>query len=533
MRTHTATDPAKLLSSDCPLRFLARITLELETPLHIGTGQEWDESDAGVVLDPNGLPTIPLTSLIGVLREAFAKHTEDDNTTKELFGWQGSNNKGEGIGQGSRLSGSFGCIHDAANKPVYGLVPPERFKLSAELAATLSKRRMNGEEIPWQADDPDPVLAAALRPTLRDHARHNECGVADRGEKSGGKFDELVVCTGHRFTFELELIGRRGTDEAHWDDLFLLLANPLTRVGGKSRRGLGRFRILRVLRRTFDLASGDFEDYADYDARLDVPIPASEIEPRKWEEHSPKVTAPPCITITLMPRFFWIFGTGEDIEGDSDRAPVRDQRIVWTNDVPDLRSNVLYLPGSGMKGALRHRAWFHAQAKFGHFADAPNEDGLKNALTLITGLFGNESDAKRAQLQPGILYPDDQFELVDAPVADLQYHNSIDRFTASARDHLLFDEKPLWRSGKEKVVTAAAQPGLQFTLQLRRTLEPSEAEVLTKCLDDLIHARLAIGGGSGRGNGFCDGRYESRADGVTTENSLGAVTRTPTPAGAP
>jgi len=353
-----------------------------------------------------------------------------------------------------------------------------------------------------------------------------------------GKFDELVVCPGHRFTFELELSGRRGADEAHWNELFSLLADPLTRLGGKSRRGLGRFKVVRVLRRTFDLMNGDFEEYAEYDSQLDRAIPASKVHqgenaPQgKWACFPPQTDTPPTVTIMLKPRFFWIFGAGRDLDGDSDRAAVRDQRIVWTNNVPGVRKDALYLPGSGIKGALRHRAWFHAQAKFQHFADKPNEPGRAKAKELVTALFGNEPE-KGEELLPGILHPDDQFKEIEAPVADLQNHNSIDRFTAGTRDQLLFDEKPLWRSGSDEKVKTEAQRWLLFTMQLRRKLNKDEAEVLARCLDDLTQARLAIGGGTGRGNGFCDGSYASKCRDTEEGSGLAAITEAATTTGTP
>ena len=519
----------ELSSQNCPLRYLARITLELETPLHIGTGKEWDESDAGVVLDANGLPTLPLSGIIGVLRHAFVTGTLPDSETRKavdrLFGFQGPQENGESEGQGSRLRGSFGYIHDASNTPVYGILKPERYNLNAELVTKLPRKKGIPEEIPYETD---PVLAAALRLTLRDHARHNESGVA----ASKGKFDELVVCAGHRFTFELELTGQRGSDETAWDKLFTRLADPLTRLGGKSRRGLGRFKVERVLRRCFDLKNGDFEDYADYDSRLDVPIAEQPSQKDKWESFTPSASSPHTISITLRPRFFWMFGAGSDLENESDRAPVRDRRIVWANDVPEVRQDVLYLPGSGMKGGLRHRAWFHAQAKFGHFADNPNPDGKTKAHTVVTSLFGNEPDAMPADLQCGKLLPDDYFEEIVATIAPLQNHVSIDRFTGGARDALLFDEKPAWRSGATSTAAQGSQPGLRFVIHLSKPLTSAEADVLRRSLDDLTHARLAIGGGTGRGHGFCDGSYQS-VNGENHTDCLAAVTEAESPIPTP
>ena len=489
--------PDELSSLDCLLRDIARITIELETPMHIGSGKEWDESDAGFVLDANGLPTVPLSGLLGVLRHAYTK-THGAKAANSLFGFQGHKANGEGTGRGSRLRGSFGCIHDSGDMPIYGL-----------------------------SGKTDRVIAAALRPALRDHARLNGSGVAVN------KFDELVVCVGHRFTFELELIGNEG-DKAHWNALISLLSDPLTRLGGKSRRGLGRFRVVRMLRRRFDFVNGGFEDYASYDSQLHVPVSVSEVQPGKWQSFTPQITIPPTITVTLRPRFFWMFGSGRDIDGDSDIAPVREQRIIWEGNVPKVHKELLYLPGSSLKGALRHRAWFHAQAKFGHFADKPNPRMKAEAQRVVTALFGNEWDAEREtrRLQPGILRIDDQFQQIEATLAPLQHHVSIDRFTGGARESLLFDERPAWRSGTDDRVTCENQPGFSFSIQLLRELEADEEEVLRRCLNDLTQGRLSIGGGSGRGHGFCDGSYiskfgSSESDGLSLVSKDNSTIATP------
>ena len=55
---------------------LAHVTIELSTPLTIGTGNGDDLNDSTCVLDTNGLPTIPGTSLAGMLRELGVPNPE-------------------------------------------------------------------------------------------------------------------------------------------------------------------------------------------------------------------------------------------------------------------------------------------------------------------------------------------------------------------------------------------------------------------------------------------------------------------------
>lgn len=51
-------------------RYLARIVLQAETPLSIGSGESNIQTDSPVIRDINGLPFIPGTSLAGILRHA-------------------------------------------------------------------------------------------------------------------------------------------------------------------------------------------------------------------------------------------------------------------------------------------------------------------------------------------------------------------------------------------------------------------------------------------------------------------------------
>ena len=72
---------------------LARVVVEADTPIAIGTGREDIVTDAPVVRDVNGLPYIPATSLTGVIRHALGIGKEDKNV---VFGYHDKNG-----GQGS------------------------------------------------------------------------------------------------------------------------------------------------------------------------------------------------------------------------------------------------------------------------------------------------------------------------------------------------------------------------------------------------------------------------------------------------
>ena len=71
-------------------RYIARIILEAETPLFVGSGDSSLLKDALVHKDFNGLPMIPGTALAGVLRHSIEDNSNDEQGAaekwKKIFG---------------------------------------------------------------------------------------------------------------------------------------------------------------------------------------------------------------------------------------------------------------------------------------------------------------------------------------------------------------------------------------------------------------------------------------------------------------
>lgn len=448
-----------------PIRFVTRITIEFVTPYHSGSGTEGDVADAAVTLDANGLPAIPGTTLAGILRHAFEDNADAQkrNLAKRIFGFQERSHQHENNGQGSRLSVSWACIHNAHNIPVYGLVPD---------CAN------------------DPILLRAQSPTLRDHVRINHRGVA----APHGKFDELCIAAGYRFTFEMELIGTED-DRDTWRELLSLWYNPTLRIGGKTRRGFGAFKVVQSIAGEFDLrTSADFQNYADLPRSLAASTP--HLTP--FRANAPNISS---IRLHLKPRSYWMFGGGEDPEG-TDMAPVTDFRIVWHDNSASIEDDLIYIPGSALKGALAHRVCFHANKYLENFADKVSDldavTGSNNPI--IRELFGFlKGDAQDKSGARGRIIINDTF-LKPRAAFDRQivHHVSIDRFTGGARAGALYNEHPLYRhpDGGFDVEIFVEQPD---------SLSLIAKKALRDALEDLCNARLPIGGGTGRGLGFCTG----------------------------
>lgn len=74
-------------------RYIAKFTIEAETPVSVGSGEKGLLIDRLVAKDANGLPYIPGTSLTGVLRHSLY----NEKFINDIFGFEGKK------GMGSRL----------------------------------------------------------------------------------------------------------------------------------------------------------------------------------------------------------------------------------------------------------------------------------------------------------------------------------------------------------------------------------------------------------------------------------------------
>ena len=462
-------------STNPSVRHVARVTLELKTPLHLGSGRSGDFTDAELVYDVNGLPAIPGSSIAGVLRSLYGK---DSPEAEAIFG----SSKENPSGKGSRLSVSWACIHDSHDRPVEGLIDP----------STLSE---------------DKVLKLARAPSLRDHVRITHAGVADAGNR--GKFDEVSLQIGHRFTFEFELRGpaaQSEVDQAALVQLIEKINEPSFRLGGKTRRGFGAVAICRVATASFDLA--DDEERARY---LKHPVSLAESSNElKSLSLGPSAGAQCFARLDLKANGFWMFGGGTDYPENTphwspvDMAPVRDTVIAWENgNRAKAMEKCFILPASSIKGALAHRTAFHYNCLAGRFID-PDTSGQEKLLAeyatnnpAIDALFGSSNDTDPDKGQRGHVIIDDSYLKPSEAETRRVPHVSIDRFTGGALDGALFDERPISGGGFPLEIYLDRDPG---------ELEEKALEAFRRALRDLAEGRLALGAGGGRGNGFFEGQ---------------------------
>jgi hypothetical protein len=110
---------------------VARITIEALTPFIVSAGAGDDVRDSFCVVDANGLPTIPGSSIAGVLRHAMAgpDGPQHDARCQSLFGYQerneGSASRLEVSGRRSRRARPSGPLPPGSGERVPG-VPLDR-----------------------------------------------------------------------------------------------------------------------------------------------------------------------------------------------------------------------------------------------------------------------------------------------------------------------------------------------------------------------------------------------------------------------
>ncbi|WP_297263025.1 RAMP superfamily CRISPR-associated protein [uncultured Desulfovibrio sp.] len=417
--------------------YVARFILELQTPLHCGGGEDVTQ-DQPVSRDAFGFWRIPGSSVAGILRGWMRDQTDIRGVESRLFGKQ------EGV---NCLASLIWC--EDARLLDFDEVP-------------VVEKVMGGQEV-----------AIPQGPYIRDHVR---LGLGTEVAEEGGKFDEEIVPPGARFALELRLDAWEKAATSEEREVFCRLCAALAsghiRLGGKRASGYGRVRSLYAACRHFDL---DTEEgmiawlnlapaprFANGDGR-EVALP--DAAPPQWrgEGLSADLELPLTCDAPL------IVG-GVNVRDEADIICLMTPCLDYAQKRVEPRYT---LPGSSLRGVLRHRVY--------RVAEALDMD----AAVCVNGLFGHASGAEGAA---GKVCVEDVLLTAGTP-AHLQ-HVAIDRFTGGALSGALFDECPLW------------QDGLEVPLRLEvRELTDTEARLLLHALLDLAEGALPVGNGVNRGNG--------------------------------
>jgi len=407
---------------------IARFTVEARSPVMIAGGGDDPLLDVLLARDVNGLPMLPATGLAGVLRHEFI-----DSDQERFFGFQDGDK-----GQASQLIFTDGLCHWSDNQPRDGIVFDQRC-ISADAIAKFCRKSS---------------------PVSRDHVQLNEAGVVN----GDGKFERSAAPTGSRFTFEISQRGNNG-------EALMAVVERVKQglhLGGATRSGYGELECILAGVEEINLRSaGGRERFAELAAQ---DLQSRDIVMEK-QSGSPKKKSWCCIGTIEGPI---LIGS---ISGDSrlDRTYFKEQQIKW-DDGAAIFSEVAIIPGSAIKGALRHRVLFYLR-RLGH----------ADAQTTTDQLFGSPTRGSRGQAG-ALRFSDVQ---VDNPVPFEITHVGLDRFTGGSRRGVLFTDEMLW------------QPELCFQIERLGDFPCDDSRnAFRAALDDFNAGRLGLGADWGDGLGI-------------------------------
>lgn len=435
-------------------RLLAHIVLEAETPLVISSGGKTALTDSAILKDINGYPYIPGSTIAGILR-----HCLGEDKAKDYFGL-----KDKRTTKGSKIIFSEGKIVGLDGKVQDGIV--------------------NGDQ---------EFERRFLRLPKRNHVRLTSKGVA----KDAGKFDEEVIYKGTRFAFDIEMVASGNEEqEPIFNEVLNELGNDTFRIGGGSRSGFGKIRVIEIKKKNLDLRqSSQLNEYLMMSSALNSNYD-------DWDSYTSTSHASAGwikYDLTLTPVDFFSFGSGLG-DNEVDATPVKESFIKWENGRGSFKDNALLIPAASLKGALAHRVAFHYNVKNKVFAmSTPMEDFEEHTTDknpAVRELFGYQ-DADGGQKCGSCLFSDiiGEYE-VEEKVFN---HVKIDRFTGGAMDGALFSEKVIDGTDSQlhfKTSILIRKPGID-------SKDFNEAiDCLEKALGDIDRGTLPLGGASGRGHGI-------------------------------
>lgn len=454
--------------------WLARVTVEASSPLHVGSGEGDALRDAMFVRGHGGLPFLPATSLAGVVRSSMVAAGVPEAVVVKLFGTIG---KSASEAAASRLVVSDGYVNGASGTPV------------------------DLDEQPGA----DEVLQLCAGGATRDHIALNGAGVAEARRK----YDFTAVPRGAQFSFELRIDGEGTTKVSETEISAVVRALADLRMGAKTKSGHGRL-VLNPSswHRTFDLANlRDRDAWKELNRHASAlrELPGGAVLQLPKDQGGNANDLMPVLTLPLEAEAYLLIGQGDPLDDvpqhwnvgkNKPRAklPLTERAITWTEGRGKVGEAQPVLPASGIKGALRHRTLFHLRRLVGRSA-LPARSAEAETESLFGSVNSHDADDQGC---PGVV-------IIDDVVLDASYlkasgaltHVALDRYTGGPMLGALFGEAPLYKP--------------EFKLRVELADCPADANLrkaFVFALRDLVEGRLAIGTGRNAGHGFLKGKVE-------------------------
>ena len=291
-----------------------------------------------------------------------------------------------------------------------------------------------------------------------------------------GKYDYEAVERGAHGTLKMILTLRAYHDLDEIKDIIARLLKKLTdgiRVGALTAKGFGRVRVKEIAAGFYDFRNKN--DIGNWLRQRD-PSPArasASIEPTV-DKHveSPKdmiVDADFAFNSSFIVRNY---DTHETV--GENKNPI--------NAVSLKSLDEFVIPGTSLKGVLRHRAQYIL-------------DRLGCPIDVLDDLMGTSNKAFKLK---------SRFIVAESYISEnkmsevAQTRTRIDRFTGGVMKGSLFTTKPVWQSGDE--------PTLHIHFEIYNVKREAEVGLAIALLRDLWLGRIAIGGEKAVGRGTLSGR---------------------------
>jgi CRISPR/Cas system CSM-associated protein Csm3 (group 7 of RAMP superfamily) len=437
---------------------IARLILQNTSALSICSGESNGVYDSDLITDWNDLPCLPATAITGVLRSLWRSYYPSVESVDEnaLFGFQNAI-----AGKASRLAVSFGLMTE--NNKVF-----ETLDLEDEIRKNYPQLKR--------------AQALARDPNFRHGVRINHRGVVD----GDGKFDIAVLGKGFSFALELKISGdTKDNVDKELTKLLKLFYCPDFRLGRRTRSGYGEFEVKQArsgvlsAREAAAVPKGLLDKHEQLsDTRLSAPEVTSDAASQSKADNI---------------RFALQCGPG-GIRVGGGEIPLDDKvdadLVAYTELDADGKRFVV-IPGTSVRGVLRHRTLFYLRCQKGLFIGNGAADN-DAAVTAINQAFGyaanNATDSDQGQA--GKFWFSDIYLGANDVKAKARTRNSIDRFTGGVRMRMLFTEENIY-----------PKKYLDFKI-FHRGVADEVTKAFNRALADLKCGRLALGGNGTNGVGL-------------------------------
>ncbi len=321
-----------------PIRYIAQIIVEAETPLSIGSDSLLFDQDAPVEKDCNGLPYIPGTAIAGFLRHKL-------KGLSKLFGDEADSHSDQP--QGSNI------------------VISEAFLLDNKYKAHQKPENITND-----------FLLQYYNLPIRQHVAINAFGTS----KDSSLFDQEIVFKGSRFKFEIELQLKTKND-SDWQTILNAFYDNDLYIGSGQFNSFGELKVIEIKEITFDLSK-------DLKAYLKLTVDLNQLFKGATYEDKTKVK---CFNEEMLKlsgkNSFFHFGAGF---GDKAINAINyTENIIegWENNTPDFKLKYV-IPSTSIKGVIAHRVAYHYNKKNNNYIEKLWESQLK---TQYAKLFDSDT----------------------------------------------------------------------------------------------------------------------------------------------